>query len=60
MKTFDHSDQNSLKDFNTNVGKWTNEENIKYAIFMDFHKVTLSSRQKKKYILHNCRNFRVF
>lgn len=48
IKTFELNPTNSQKNFDINVGKWTNEENLKYAIFMDFHKVTLSSRQKKK------------
>lgn len=44
---------NSSKELDLNIGKWTNEENLKYAIFMDFHKQKLASRQKKKYKLFN-------
>ena len=33
------------------VGKWTKEQNLKYAIFMDFHKIKLTKKQKRR---QNC------
>lgn len=48
MKTATLTQPNFQKNEDLNTGKWTNEENLKYAIFMDFHKTTLSSRSKKK------------
>ncbi len=45
---------------NSVEGKWTEEENLRYALFMDFHSKIFLSKEKRKYFLLYFRSTRIF